>query len=542
MLRTLELSNFAIIDQLRLELGDGLNVLTGETGAGKSILVDALALLIGNRADSSLVRTGADSALIQGMFDGSEGIESAARRLGAGGRSSARLDGELVNIGELSQIGKQLIAIHGQHAFATLMDASEQRKLLDRLLDNKARAILAQYRKDYAAYGRVTGELEFLRGASRERAQRLDMLSFQRDEIDAARLDAGEEAALASLAQSLRHAERIVQGAGRALDLLSEADVSAAQLLAEALRELEAAGRYQGELETLAHDLSETLTGVQAIAQEVDGFLSDFEAEPSRLEEVEARLALLDKLKRKYGDSVAAVLHYRKEIEAELDRLEHAETDVGTLEQEQAQLHQALREAAAKLSEARQQAAQQLSRGVTAHIRPLGMNNANFNVELSPLSDLGAHGQDNICFLFSANLGEPAAPLSTVASGGELSRVMLGLNVATGSDLPTLVFDEVDAGIGGQTAREVGALLKRLAADHQVLVVTHLAQVAAFADQQFFVEKVETEGRTVTRVRELGPKEREAELARMLSGAVTDKALAHARELLQEVQAVSLSR
>lgn len=532
MLLALELKDFAIVDALRVDFSPGLNVLTGETGAGKSILIDALALLIGGRGDSGAVRKGSDSALIQGFFSPETGLDSASRRLQSAGRSSARLNGEVVTIGELAERGGRAVAIHGQHASQTLFEASEQRKLLDRMLDANARAKLASYRQGFGRYQSLQEELARLRAASRERARRLDMLDFQLAEIDDAKLRAGEEEELRLEVETLRHAERIVTSAGSALNLLSEAEPSAAGQLAEAQRLLELAGRYNPGLATLASELQDAVSGIQAISSEVADFLAAFEADPKRLERLEERLAVIERLKIKYGESVSAVLAFGQEAQRERDELAGAEETMGDLEGEIARLEEGLEGEAASLSDARRKAAKLISKRVSYEIRQLGMPNAEFVAQLSPLEGFSAHGKDRVTFLFSANLGEPPAPLATVASGGELSRVMLGLNVVTGSDLPTLVFDEVDAGIGGETARKVGATLKALAKDRQVLVVTHLPQVAAFADSQFLVAKQEQKGRTVTRVQRLERKEREEELARMLSGAVTETALAHARELL----------
>ena len=538
MLRELELSNFAIVDELKLEFGPGLNVLTGETGAGKSILMDALTLLSGARAEASWIRKGASSALIQGIFDGERppNIDSAARRLSAGGRSNARLNGELITVTELSERMSDLVVIHGQHASQTLMSTGEQRKLLDRLLPSKARDALSLYRKRYAEYMSVTKDIEQLREQVRERARRVDMLSFQLDEIDAAKLKPDEVSELENSLQQLRHAERIVSAASQALENLSEGELNAVDLASQAAKDLESAGRYSAELSNLSTELSDALLSVKAVADELSSFLGGFEADPAALEEAEARLASIEALKRKYGDSVEAVLTYRDQAKLELNALENAEADMGRLESQQASLLNELETLAASLDQARKKAATALSKQVTQELKPLAMNKAQFLVKASPADALGPFGKTNVHFLFSANLGEDPALLSSVASGGELSRLMLALNVVTGSDLPVLAFDEVDAGIGGAVARAVGALLKRLAQDHQVLVVTHLPQVAAFADRQYYVEKRETEGRTVTRVMGLEPAERELELARMLSGTTSDAALANARELLSEAQ------
>lgn len=543
MLVALELRDFAIIDALHLELSPGLNVLSGETGAGKSILVDALTLLIGGRADAKAVRAGAQSALVQGFFsphptaDPTEDLSTIARRVQASGRSTARLDGELVTVGELAQLGAQRVAIHGQHASQTLLESAEQRRLLDNLLSAEAQAQGARYRDLYGRLTEVERALSALEAAVRERARRLDILGFQVDEIDRAGLRPDEEEGLRAEVESLRFAERILQGGGGALGALSEGEPNALGLLGAALRDLETAGRYHPTPAALAHELREAVSSVQAIAAEVAGFLDDFEGGADRLEALEARLQLLDTLKLKYGDTLASVLAYRDEAARELGALQNAEASALELQTERSALQGELEGLAADLTAARRAAAAELSDAVTRELRPLGMANAEFSVLLEPLATLSPHGRDKVTFLLSANLGEGAGPLSAVASGGELSRVMLALNVVTGSDLPTLIFDEVDAGLGGQTARTVGALLKRLAAQHQVLVVTHLPQVAAFADAHFRVEKREIKGRTVTRVERLSDREREAELARMLSGATTKTALAHARELLTEVSA-----
>lgn len=534
----LELQQFAIVDSLALELSAGLNVLTGETGAGKSILIDALSLLCGERADSGYIRAGSDSALIQAVFSG-VGIDSAARRLVANGRSSARLNGELVTVGELAERLGGLMAIYGQHAAQLLTSAQAQRQLLDGQLPAAARALLVRYQAEYAAWQRATRELEALRQASRERARRLDVLNYQLAEIDAAQLQPGELEALREELSRLRHAERIAQGGASALAQLSEAEVNAVALLASAARELEAVGRYSRELEALAAELREALASVEATLRELESFLADIEAQPARLEALEARLAQIEQLSRKYGEGVEGILRYREAAAAELAQLSGAEENMAALEAEQQARREVLEALASELMAARQAVAEQLSAAVSAKLKPLGMPHATFKIALSPAEQLGPQGRDALAFYFSANLGEPLAPLNAVASGGELSRVMLALHAVTGSELPILVFDEVDAGIGGKTARAVGRLLKQLAQRHQVLVVTHLPQVAAFADSQFLVEKREQEGRTITTVRRLSEAERELELARMLSGAVTEAAIANARELLREARAAA---
>lgn len=536
MLSALELKDFAIVDELRLELAPGLNALTGETGAGKSILVDALALLVGQRADTGMIRARRGFALVQGVFEGAE-IGSAARRLQAEGRSSARLDGELVTVAELAERAGALVAVHGQHAAQALTHAEEPRRRLDRLLNPQQSKCLDEYRSVHAELKRSAKSLSDLRNTARERERRRDTLRFEIDEIDAAEPRAGEEGRLRERAESLRHAERIVQSSAQALTALTEGERSALALLDAAARDLANAARHHPDLAPLAGELHEARAGVQATGDEIESFLADFEVEAGELDRVEERLSRIESLKRKYGESIEAVLAYHSQAVSELERLESADFDADSLERKVADLEQRVAGLGESLSIARRALALRLSGEVAEHLQGLGMPGARFEVRFEELAEPGPHGLERARFAFGANPGEPLGDLAAIGSGGELSRVMLALDVVTGSDRPVLVFDEVDAGIGGQAARSVGSLLKRLSRRHQVLVVTHLPQVAAYADAQYFVEKRSKDGRTVTRVHRLEPHEREQELARMLSGAVTEASLRNARELVAESEA-----
>jgi DNA repair protein RecN (Recombination protein N) len=535
VLIALELRNFAIIEELRIELASGLNVLTGETGTGKSIVVGALALLTGERADNRLIRVGNNSALIQGIFDHPT-IDSASRRLVSGGRSTARLNGELVTVGELASQGGQLVAIHGQHASQTLFGASEQRQQLDQLLPTKDQDTLDRYREAFGDYTKVIDELSALTQTARERARRLDILTFQRDEIVSARLKPGEDLELMERALSLRNAEKIAQGAGATLGLVVEFDNNASALLAEAARHLTESGRYHKTLAVLAEELKEALASVEAIGNELASFMGNLDLETDALDSVERRISTIERLRQKYGDTIEAILAHLTEVNEEIAILDGTESSLLSLETRRSQLKDRLAILGEDLHKARREIAIELGQRVTELCHQLGMPKAHFTIDVAKSEQFTPSGIDRVSFQFSANLGERPAPLSMVASGGELSRIMLALNVVTGSKLPTLVFDEIDAGIGGRTAKTVGKLLKKLAASHQILVVTHLPQVAAFADAQFRVEKEEKGGRTLTRVSPLSPEQREIELARMLSGNVTEASLNNARELLADAQ------
>lgn len=537
MLLSLEILDFALIEGLELHLQPGLNVLSGETGAGKSILVDSLNLLLGERADSKAVRKGAKRALVQGVFTTQDGEEtSLSRRLEAAGGSSARLDGERVSVSELAAASRTLLALHGQHASHTLLGGKAQRRILDSQLPQPGQMALARYREGYLRTQDLKAEISLLQEALRDRARQHDLLSYQINEIDAANFEPHEDEALRQEIDALRHQERIVQAAAQALALLSDAEVNALGLLSSAAAQLSSAERYHGGLAMLAGELRESLTAVQATAHEVAAVLASLDDEEQSLERLELRHHTLEQLKNKYGASLKDVRAFRERAADELAGLERSDETLQRLTAELSSLEAATATDAQALTSARKQAAAALGKRLTARLRPLGMAKAEVSVALEPLTERGPWGAEKVSFMLQANVGEKSAPLADVASGGELSRVMLALNVVTGATEPTLIFDEVDAGIGGTAARTVGELLKALAQDHQVLVVTHLAQVAAFADAHFLVEKHEEGGRTKTTIRALSAAARTAELARMLSGSATEVALAHAQELLDGVR------
>ena len=532
VLRTLELIDFAIADRVVVAFGPGLNVLSGETGAGKSLLVDALVLLAGDRADTAAIRSGADSALVQATW--CDPAITVSRRLVREGRNLARVDGEIVTVGELQATLATRLGIFGQQAYRTLLDGAEQRALLDRSLAPAAAAAAADYRLDWAERLAVRQRRAALQATARDRDRTLDLLRYQLHEIDAAQLTAGEDARLDARLSVLRHLERVRAGIEEALAALIAAEPSGADRIATAVRALSAAARHDPALAALLDEARDALAAVQAVGAELERAREQLDAEPGELDRLEARRAEIDALERKYGSGVAGVLATRDELAGELASLGHAAADEDALARREAELDERLASAAATWSAGRAEAAAALAPAVASVLRELALPQARFTAELLPREALGPHGGEHVSFHFVANLGEPLAPLQEVASGGELSRVMLALHAAAGSELATLVFDEVDAGLGGRSGRAVGEVLKRLARGRQVLVVTHLAQVAAFADRHLRVDKAEVDGRTVTRVTPLDGADREAELARMLAGDEGEAALRHARALLAD--------
>jgi DNA repair protein RecN (Recombination protein N) len=532
VLRAIELREFAIADAVTVPLRPGLNVLTGETGAGKSLVIDALALVTGGRADAGVVRAGADAALVQLHFEEGGPLATAARRIVPEGRNLARLDGEVVTVAELQEALDPLVGIFGQHAYRTLLDAQQQRITLDRALDAAGQRALAAYREAHGALVTAETALADLRSAAADRERRLALLRHDRDELEAAALRAGESDELDGLLTTLRQVDRVRAAAARALDALEGREGAAIDALAEAQRSLDAATRHAPPLVALATDLRAALDGAQAVATELEAFLHDLDADPTALDRAEARRAELDRLFRKHGADEEALLARRGEVADELAALERQVADEADLEATRARWARRRQEVGDVLSTARAAAAAALAPAVTEALHELALPHAAFAVALEPLERPGGHGLERIEFRFRANPGEGEGPLSAVASGGELSRVMLALHAVAGSDRPVLAFDEVDAGVGGRTGRAVGRVLHGLARGRQVLVVTHLAQIAAFADHHLVVEKSAAAGRTLARVASVEGEERVRELARMLAGDDGPTARAHAEELL----------
>jgi len=532
VLRTLELFDFAIADAVTLTLDAGLSVLSGETGAGKSLLVDALALLSGTRADVGAIRAGCPSALVQATFTHPAGW-TVARRIVREGRNVARIEGELVSVAELQASLVERLGIFGQQAFRTLLDAAEQRALLDHHLDADAQRAAAATDRLYADRERLRQRLRKLQEARDDRERRLELLRFQADEIDAAALQPAEDRDLDARLHTLRHVERVRAGVLAALAALDADERGANDTLAEALRGLHAASRFDASLVGVRDELDNLMVGARALTRTLEEALEGLESEPGELDRCEARRSLIEGLERKYGTGVSAILAHREAAALALAEAEDAENSSEQLRQQEASVTAALERATAELSRGRRQAAATLAPQVEAALQRLALPHARFAIDLQPRPSIAASGAERVAFRFSANLGEPLAALTDVASGGELSRVMLALHAAAGSTTPTLVFDEVDAGLGGRTGRAVGEMLAQLARGRQVLVVTHLAQVAAFADHHLRVDKHERDGRTRTEITPLSGEERVAEIARMLAGNDSVEAREHARALLR---------
>jgi len=552
MLLELVVENYAVVDRLRIRFHPGLNLLTGETGSGKSIVVDALGLLLGARASAEMIRTGESRARVAGIFDVREsqpirrlletaGIESddgellVEREILGGGKSRAFVGSRPVAVSLLKDLAPFLGDIHGQHDQQLLFSPEAQRDMLDafaahREALDRAAAVYSQWR-DAAA------ELESLQRTEQEKLRMLDLWSFQRKEIEAAALEAGEEIALENERRVLQNVQRLQEAAATAYTAVYDGPESALSLTHTAAKKVDDLCRIDSSLEGLREHLKTAGLGLQEVSYALRDYLSRLEANPSRLEEIEARLAALDRLKRKYGASVADVLAFLEDVRHQISSVEQAGERMETLRAAQQRSAAEFEKLAAALTSARNAAARKLEKRVEAELAQLSMERTVFRVGITP-APWAAEGADQIDFLVSPNLGEEPRSLEKVASGGEISRIALALKtcLAAPSSGPqrTLVFDEVDAGVGGSAAEGVGRRLKRLAASNQVLCVTHLPQIASFADHHYLVEKRESKGRTVAEVEELDRAARTREIGRMLSGQkLTPEALKNAEQLIK---------
>ncbi len=524
MLNELVVRDLGVIDELSLLLGPGLTVVTGETGAGKTLVVEAIGLLVGGRADASLVRPGADEAEIEGRFVSGDDEIVLRRVIPREGRSRAYVDGRLATVTALAEIGRDLVDLHGQHAHQSLLAAPVQRAALDRFgaVDTTRLASLVDDRRS------VDAALAEIGGDERARAREIDLLRHQIGEIDGAAIaDPDEDARLDAEEDLLADAVAHREAAAGALGLL-EADGAAAEALAAALGQL----RGRSPFTDLVDRLDGVVAEVADLATELRGRLETIDDDPARLGEIRRRRQILADLRRKYGATLGEVLAYGDEIRARLAELESHDERAAELDRRAAELDRELEAERARVRSAREAAAPALARAVESHLRRLAMPSARLRIDVD-----GAAGE-RVTFAFSANEGHDPRPLARVASGGELARAMLALRLVLTAGPPTLVFDEVDAGIGGEAALAVGSSLRALGDEHQVLVVTHLAQVAAHADVHVSVTKHTRGGDTVSGARILEPADRVVELSRMLSGTPgSEAARRHATELLASVEA-----
>ena len=532
----LSVKDLALVSELRLELSSGLTVLTGETGAGKSMLVDALLAVIGGRVAAGMVREGAERAYVEAAFTGVRDEDLVLAREIAQGRSPARIDGRTVPVSALAETGAELVAIHGQGDQLRLARPATQRDVLDAFGGNDA--LRTRVTDAHAKLLALRREREALGGDPRERERRAELLGHEVDEIRAAKLRPDEERDLDAELGVARSAEKLRESAHAAQELLAGDRSSARDRLALAERELRRAADIDPRLATTLGRLEAAMSDADEIASELRRYADSIENDPKRLADLEARSDLLYELKRKYGDDVPSIIAHGKAAAAELETLRSSETRLAQLDDDERAAKAALTKAAKTLHDARAKAATTLASSVEAQLKGLALERCRFTVSLSE-REPDANGGDDVRFLIAPNPGEPAKPIDEIASGGELSRIMLALEVtlAQSDRTPVLVFDEVDAGVGGRVGETLGRALWSLARHHQVMVVSHLPQVAAYADQHISVRKEVRKGRTHVAAEKLGERETVDELAEMLGASGAKSLATGAKELRDSANA-----
>ena len=556
MLSLLHIENIALIQSADIRFEPGFNVLTGETGAGKSIVIDSIGAVLGERTSRELIRTGAKSALVTAVFTqvpplpwleengfptGEEEL-LLQRELQGDGRNVCRIDGKLVTVAQLRELGRQLLNIHGQHDGQQLLDPASHLGYLDQF--GGCQPLLESYQEAYRKWHDIRREMDKLQMDEAERSRRVDTLNYQIQELERAQLKAGEDEELSARRTLLRSAGRLMEAVQSAEFALSgdEDRDGACSLIAQAEGEVQGVSSISPELS----ELSEKLTALRCAADDAADTLRDlsrsFDFSPGELDQVEERLDLLYRLRKKYGPTVEDMLAYLDRCRKELDQIQYADDTLARLEKE---LSKARKEAARRgeaLSQARREAAGALQARVQEELRQLDMPKVQFQTEFTPKggeAGMDETGLDEVQFLMSANLGEALKPIQKVASGGELARIMLALKnvLAEGDQIGTLVFDEVDTGVSGRAAQKVAEKMAQVARGKQVLCVTHLPQIAAMADTHFSVQKGEREGRTYTRLERLDRSQRREELARLIGGAsITPSLLESAEELLRQAE------
>ena len=555
MLQEISITNFAIIPELHLSFHKGMTALTGETGAGKSIIIDALGLLAGGRGSSDYIRQGADKCILEGLFEWPSqegftelmeelGIESdgdnliVRRDMALTGKNVCRVNGHIVTLANLRRIGSYLVDIQGQNEHQELLQPEAHLNLLDRFGDRTFQQQKKKYQKEYAIYRELERKMRKVQQNEKSFVQRIDMLHFQQEEIAAADLQVGEEEQLSEEREKLSNYQKIVDIFASGYSELSAGEPSSVDNVGLAVSELQSIAHLDNEYEAIVENVQSAYYLLQDAIGDMSRQIDLLELDENRLEEVNQRLELIRQLKRKYGESVEAILDYYEEITKELDSSDFSEGQLEKMQLELTKKETFLQEQALALHKTRKKIAKELEKSILTELKSLYMENTEFEVRFSSEKNgqLDANGLDQVEFYITTNPGEPLKPLVKVASGGELSRMLLALKTIFSSEqgVTSIIFDEVDTGVSGRVAQAIADKISQISCHSQVLCITHLPQVAAVADFQYYIQKEVIDGRTQTSVTELQPTQRETEIARMLAGSeITPLTVEHAKELLR---------
>ncbi|MGN8763808.1 DNA repair protein RecN [Hornefia butyriciproducens] len=535
MIQHLLIQNFAIIENTEIEFEDGLNIITGETGSGKSIVIEAVSLALGARADSSFVRSGKDKAVIQlaASLDGQDYVIT--REISATGKNLCRLNGQLVTLGEISALASRIADIHGQYDNQNLRDPRQHLALVDQYRDAEISPLRAEFDAAYAAYKESRGQLDTLLKSEKESRKQADFYRFELAEIQRVDPSPEEDEELTEQIAILQNSEKIFSAVESAYGPLDENEFNVLSSMGNIQSSLESIRNFSREFAETADIFNDAYYGLQDVAARLAGIREQISFRPEELDKLISRLDQIDELKKKYGGSIGDVLAYRDRIQQELSQLENFDELRGTLEQETKQRLRALRTAAAALTGARQASAEALGQAIESELHDLNFDSARFEIRISAAPAISAEGGDEAEILISTNRGEPLKPLIRVASGGEISRIMLAIKNITGTydKIPTMIFDEIDAGISGITASIVGRKLREISSSHQIICITHLPQIAACGDANYRICKETDANSTYTHVNRLDEEATVDEIARLLGGEIiTETTRRSARELI----------
>lgn len=574
MLLELSLKNFTIIDSLKVEFTNGLNIITGETGAGKSIIIDAIGLLLGDRATTEYIKTGKEKAEIQGIFDignnkylkdlleqygldDDDNVLILCREVSSVGKNICRVNNKPVTLGVMKEIGQYLVDIHGQHEHQSLLNWERHIDLLDLFGGSEILSLRYEFSNIYKKYKELYGKLVELKEKEKDREQRLDFLIFQVSEIERANIKINEEDELRQEKQILSNSEKLFKGSATAYQILYQGDSENPAVydkLSKTIEELEDICKIDNRLQNSLDALKEVFYKIEDISINLRDYRDSIEFNPERLDEIEERINLINQLKRKYGGSIEDILNYYQQAKTEINELSNIKENSEKLALELRSIEQDLATLSIKLSNKRKKAAKILEENIAKELAELKMEKSKFKVEFNVKIDnkngininnesltVSNKGVDIVEFLITTNPGEPLKPLSKIVSGGEMSRIMLALKtiLARIDNIPTLIFDEIDTGIGGSAAQAVAEKLSYISREHQVICVTHLPQIASMADNHFYIEKRIFDDVTKTQIKKLGEKQRIKELARMLGGSnFTDITLNHAKEMIETAKEI----
>ena len=536
MIRHISIKNFATIEKAEIDFHSGLNTITGETGAGKSVAVEAMSLALGSRADTAYVRSGKDKAVIQMIAEDKDDEYIITREISASGKNICRINDEIVTLGHLNALCKKLADIHGQYDHQSLLNPDHHIHLVDLYQKDKILPVKEKVQHLYQSYTSLRSRLKSILEETAKNKREQDFMAYELEELQNAQLQIGEDVELEEKIELLQNSERIYENLAGAYQIASEdenAALSAIKRMSDMLMEI---APYTQELDDLSRRTNELYYELEDISSSVRDCRDTTVFSPEELDEAIERSDLLKKLKNKHGRSIEELIAYAEELEEKLSSIENADALKTQLEHQLAAQRQELLAACEMLSTARKEAAAQLEQKITKELTQLNFNDARFSISFKRAEHLTSEGFDNVEFLISTNRGEPLKPLSKIASGGEMSRIMLAFKKITGDydEIPTMIFDEIDSGISGIAASVVGHKLKEIAATHQIICITHLPQIAAFGEHSYKIEKQTDESSTYTTITELTADEKVQEIARLLGGAtITDTTLKSAKELIQ---------